>query len=68
MTQKEMIDKVHGEMSGRVTFTEMVHRLADTIGQEGETSLKAILSRLEPASCAYVHTYPDDISDGPWDV
>lgn len=68
MTQKEMIDKVHGEMSGRVTFTEMVHRLADTIVQEGETSLKAILSRLEPASCAYVHTYPDDISDGPWDV
>lgn len=68
MTQKELIDKVHREMTGRVTFTEMVHRLADAITQAGETSLPSIFGRLEPASCAYVHTYPDDISDGPWDL
>ncbi len=68
MTQKELITKVHGEMTGRVPFTEVVHRLADVIVQEGETSLPAILSRLEPASCAYVRAYPDDISDGPWDI
>lgn len=68
MTQKELIDKVHADMSGRVTFSEMVHRLADTITQEGETNLHAILARLEPASCAYLRAYPDDISDGPWDI
>lgn len=68
MTQKELIAKVHNEMTGRVTFTEMVHRIADAITQEGETNLPAILARLEPASCAYVRAYPDDISDGPWDL
>lgn len=68
MTQKELIAKVHEEMTGSVPFAEMVHRLADTIVQEGETSLPAILSRLEPASCAYVRMYPEDISDGPWDI
>lgn len=68
MTQKELIDKVHSEMTGHVPLTEVVHRIADTIVQEGETNLNAILGRLEPASCAYAHTYPDDISDGPWDI
>lgn len=68
MTQKELIAKVHEEMTGSVPFTEMVHRLADVITQEGETSLPAILARLEPASYAYILEYPDDISDGPWDI
>lgn len=68
MTQKELISKVHNEMTESVPFTEMVHLLADAIVQEGETSLPAILSRLEPASCAYIREYPDDISDGPWDI
>ena len=68
MTQKELIDKVHSEKTGRMTFTEMVHRLADAITQAGETSLPAVFGRLEPASCAYVRAYPDDISDGPWDI
>ena len=68
MTQKELIDKVHGEMSGKAPFAEIVHRIADTIVHAGETSLPAVLGRLEPASIAYVHTYPDDISDGPWDI
>ena len=68
MTQKEIIEQVHNEMAGRVPLTEIVHRLADTIVQAGETSLPAVLGRLEPASIAYVHTYPDDISDGPWDI
>lgn len=68
MTQKEIIAKVHDEMTGRVPLTEIVQRLADTIVCAGETSLPAVLGRLEPASIAYVHTYPDDISDGPWDI
>lgn len=68
MTQKEIIAKVHGEMTGRVPLAEIVHRIADTIVHAGETSLPAVLGRLEPASIAYVHTYPDDISDGPWDI
>ena len=46
MTQKELIAKVHDEMTGRVPFTEMVHRVADAIIQEGETNLPAILGRL----------------------
>lgn len=68
MTQKEIIAKVHDEMTGRVPLTEVVHRIADTIVNAGETSLPAVLARLEPASIAYVHTYPDDIMDGPWDI
>lgn len=68
MTQQEIIAKVHDEMTGRAPLTEIVHRLADTIVQAGETSLPAVLGRLEPASIAYMHTYPDDISDGPWDI
>lgn len=72
MTQKEIIakvhDKIHDEMTGRVPLTEIVHRIADVIVQAGETSLPAVLARLEPASIAYAHAYPDDISDGPWDI
>jgi len=68
MTQKEIIAQVHDGMTGRVPLTEIVHRIADTIVHAGETSLPAVLGRLEPASIAYVHTYPDDISDGPWDI
>lgn len=68
MTQKEIISKVHDDMTGRVPLTEVVHRIADVIVQCGETSLPAILGRLEPASIAYVHAYPDDIMDGPWDI
>lgn len=68
MTQKEIIEKVHNEMAGRVPLTEIVHRIAAAIVDSGETSLPSVLGRLEPASIAYVHTYPDDISDGPWDI
>lgn len=68
MTQKEIIAQVHDGMAGRVPLTEIVHRIADTIVHAGETSLPAVLGRLEPASIAYVHTYPEDISDGPWDI
>lgn len=68
MNQKEIIDEVHKGIQGRVPFTEVVHRIADLIVMAGETSLPAILGRLEPASIAYVHAYPDDISDGPWDI
>lgn len=68
MTQKEIIARVHDGMTGRVPLTEIVHRIVGAIVQAGETSLPAVLGRLEPASIAYVHTYPDDISDGPWDI
>lgn len=68
MTQEELIDKVHGEMSGRVPFAEVVHRIANAIRQEGETNFRTLFARLEPASSACVYTYPDDISDGPWDI
>lgn len=68
MTQKELIDKVHAEITGKETFKEIIHRLTDVIVQEGENNLKVLFSRLEPASSAYVHTYPDDILDGPWNV
>lgn len=68
MTQKELIDKVHGEMSGSVSFAEVVHRIAKAIAQEGETNFRTLFARLEPASSAYVYAYPDDISDGPWDI
>ena len=68
MTQKELIDKVHGEMSGKVPFAEVIHRIAKVITQEGEINFCTMFARLEPASSAYVKTYPDDISDGPWDI
>lgn len=68
MTQKELIDKVHGEMSGSVSFAEVVHRIAKVITQEGETDFRTLFSKLEPASSAYVYAYPNDISDGPWDI
>ena len=68
MTQKEIIAKVYDEMTGRVPLDEIIHRIADTIVHAGDTSLPVVLGRLEPASIAYVHTYPDDISDGPWDI
>ena len=68
MTQRELIDKVHSEMSGRVPFAEVVHCIAKAIAQEGETNFRTMFARLEPASSAYVDAYPDDISDGPWDI
>lgn len=68
MTQRELIEKVHGEMSGRVPFTEVIRRIAKAIAQEGETNFCTMFARLEPASSAYVYAYPGDISDGPWDI
>lgn len=68
MTQRELIDKVHSEISGRVPFAEVVHCIAKAIAQEGEINFRTLFARLEPASSAYVYAYPEDISDGPWDV
>lgn len=68
MTQKELIERVHGAVTVKMPLTEIVHRIANEIVKTGETSLPAILGRLEPASIAYVHAYPTDISDGPWDI
>ena len=68
MTQKELIEKVHSEMTGSVPFTEVVHRIAKAITQEGEKDFRSLFARLEPASSAYAQAYPDDISDGPWDI
>ena len=68
MTQEELIDKVHSELPGRVSFAEVVHRIADAIRREGKTNFRTLFARLEPASSAYVYAYPDDISDGPWDI
>ena len=68
MTQRELIDRVHGEMSGKVPFAEIVHRIAHVITQEGETNFRTIFAKLEPASSAYANAYPDDISDDPWDI
>lgn len=68
MTQKELIDKVHSDISGKVSFAEVVHRIAHAITQEGETNFRTLFAKLEPASSAYVYAYPDDISDGPWDI
>jgi hypothetical protein len=68
MTQKELIDKVHGEMSGKAPFAEILHRIAKAIAQEGDTNFRTMFAKLEPASSAYVYAYPDDISDGPWDI
>jgi len=68
MTQKELIDKVHNELPGRVSFAEVVHHIAKAIAQEGKTNFRTMFARLEPASSAYVYAYPDDISDGPWDI
>ncbi len=68
MTQRELIEKVHDEMSGRVPFAEVVRRISKVIAQEGETNFRTMFARLEPASSAYVYAYPGDISDGPWDI
>jgi hypothetical protein len=68
MTQKELIDKVHSEMSGSVPFAEVVHCIAKAITQEGKMDFRTLFATLEPASSAYAQAYPDDISDGPWDV
>lgn len=68
MTQKELIDKVHAEMTGSVPFTEVVHRIAKAISQEGAVDFRTLFAKLEPASSAYVYAYPDDFSDGPWDI
>lgn len=68
MTQKELIDKVHREMTGSVPFTEVVHRIAKAITQEGVADFRTLFARLEPASSAYVYAYPNDVSDGPWDI
>ena len=55
-------------MSGSVSFAEVVHRIAKVITQEGETDFRTLFSKIEPASSAYVYAYPNDISDGPWDI
>lgn len=68
MTQKELIDKVHGEMSGKAPFAEIVHRIAKAIAQEGDTNFRTMFAKLEPASSAYAYAYPEDISDVPWDI
>lgn len=68
MTQKEIIDKVHGQMYEPMLLSEVIHRIAKVILQESEKDGKKFLSRLEPATSAYAHAYPDDISDGPWDI
>lgn len=68
MTQRELIEKVHSEISGKVPFSEVIHRIAKAIAQEGETSFRTMFARLEPASSAYVYAYPADVSDGPWDI
>ena len=68
MTQKELIDKVHSEMPSSVPFAEVVHRIAKTITQEGETNFRTLFAKLEPASSAYIKAYPADISDGPWNI
>lgn len=68
MTQKELIDKVHGEMSGKAPFAEIVHRIAKAIAQDGDTNFRTMFAKLEPASSAYVYAYPEDISDCPWDI
>lgn len=68
MTQKKLIDKVHGEMSGKAPFAEIVHRIAKAIAQEGDTNFRTMFAKLEPASSAYIYAYPEDISDGPWDI
>ncbi len=68
MTQKEIIDKVHGQMYEPMPLNEVIHRIAKVILQESEKDGKKFLSRLEPATSAYAHAYPDDISDGPWDI
>ena len=49
-------------------LSEVIHRIAKVILQESEKDGKKFLSRLEPATSAYAHAYPDDISDGPWDI
>jgi len=68
MTQEELIDKVHSEMTGSVPFAELVHHIAKAISQDGEIDFRTMFARLEPASSAYVKAYPDEISDGPWDI
>ncbi|MBR5412164.1 MAG: hypothetical protein IK114_03850 [Fibrobacter sp.] len=68
MTQKELIDTVHSEMLGKVPFAEVVHRIAKAIAQEGKINFRTMFAKLESASSAYVYAYPDDISDGPWDI
>lgn len=68
MTQQEIIAEVHRNCTSSVPLTEIIRRIGNVISLEGETNVPAILGRLEPASIAYVHAYPDDISDGPWDL
>lgn len=68
MTQKERIDKVHTGLEGKVPLAEITHRLMATITDEGVTDFKTTFGILEPAESAYIHEYPDDISDGPWDL
>lgn len=68
MTQKELIDKVHKELSEKAPLGEITRHLCTAIAADGKISLRGILAALEPATIAYVHTYPDDISDGPWDI
>lgn len=68
MVQQELIEAVHAGLKEKAPFAAIVHSIADAITKEGETSLTALLGRLEPASIAYVHAHPEDILDGPWDI
>ena len=66
MPQQERIDKVHSGLEGKVTLAEITHRIMASISEEHITNFKEAFRRLEPAVYAYIHTYPDDISDGPY--
>lgn len=72
MTQHELIDAVHTRVSNRLvqtaTLAEITKMITDQLVSEGVTALPDILAKLEPAAICYVRTYPNDLSDGPWDI
>lgn len=68
MTQKELIEKIHNELTEAVPLAEITHRMAAAIVAEGVKDGISFLRMLEPACSAFVHTFPDSISDGPWDI
>ncbi len=68
MTQKELIDKVHSGNTEKITLKELTCRLADEIRASGVNELRCFIRMLEPASYAYNRAYPEDLSDGPFDI
>lgn len=72
MTQHELIAAVHARVTDRpgrtAALAEITRMIADLLVSEGATALPGILARLEPAAIGYVRAYPDDLSDGPWDI